>query len=1282
MASHGSNDGDEQEPKLDFSSDAFLSRREPVRELMHTFSTLYVDSEEENEGVASENEIEQQISDCSAPEPEKEKQEAPTQQQVQISGATLIEQLIERVTKLESRVEECVQQMHESVTFAECKAVEERVTYHLERECERVQKKMEFELQDLSKSMVDCLKRRDAQIDHKFKTLMPVMSTPKLPKSNLSAPASRAAVVNQTYHVPSSQLSCLEGMSMMSFHPPVKIEFPSFSNSEEEDPVTFIERCEEYVAIRPLNDCEILASLTSVLKGTAKDWWLAEKKNVQTWQRFKDIFLRSFLSEDYEEEAARRLLERKQGIKESIRDFAYHYRALCLRRNKDMSEREIVHAILRNCNPRLASLLRGTVRVVDDLVRFGTQIEKDFEESRRYWSQVNSETQQRRANVSREVVPRSSLANTRTMQSTKSVVQPEMITLPIILRGRYLKAMIDTGSTLSLIQESCWKQLQCQEPCKPSNGQSFLLANGQRQDAIGKLEWECELQGRKIDLTLYVMRDTDLTVPIILGMDFLLSSEIGLDFRRYQYHLPALEDDEKVETFSLLSQESGSTVHFYLALSTPVSSDETLQSIHDLIQKADMNHHSKEVLRELMLKWPTVCTNEIGQSSIIKHRIITNDEVPVRKRPYKLSREKQQFVDAEIQGLLDKKIIRPSISPYASPVVVVPKKDGGSRLCVDYRGLNAKTHLDAYPMPQIQDILESLHGTTVFSTLDLKTGYWQMEMEPESIQKTAFVTSAGLFEFLRLPFGLKNAAASFQRLMEHVLRDLRGKCCLIYIDDVVIFSENEEKHLQHLNQVFSCLSNAGLTLNLRKCNFFQKSLTFLGHVISGEGVKTDPSKVSAVCDFPVPQSLKDLQRFIGLAGWYHRFIPKFSEKAVSLHALKQKNATWVWTDECQTAFDTIKQDLTNAPVLIPPDLSKSFKVQTDASEFGLGAVLTQDLEGEEHVVAYASRLLRGPEKAYSVSEKECLAVIWAVEKWRTYLEGRPFEVITDHSALTWVFQHPKLSSRLTRWTIRLQGFQFTVKYRKGQSNVVPDVLSRSMEPVATSGRLTVVKAMKSPVKPAILPVNLSDLVTAQSEDSEVQELSKKADAQVDVDNTRVRYVCENGLLFRSVPSSHCGEKLQLVIPVSLRNEFLQYAHDNPLSGHLGRMKTLLRLMEVAYWPSMRADVWKYCKFCHICQKYKPNLSKLSGHLQSTPVVEPGYMLGVDLMGPFPKSGKQNEHLLVVVDYCSKWVELFPLRTAKAPQIARILVEEIFTRWGTPLTLYLIVEHSSHPILLT
>lgn len=267
--------------------------------------------------------------------------------------------------------------------------------------------------------------------------------------------------------------------------------------------------------------------------------------------------------------------------------------------------------------------------------------------------------------------------------------------------------------------------------------------------------------------------------------------------------------------------------------------------------------------------------------------------------------------------------------------------------------------------------------------------------------------------------------------------------------------------------------------------------------------------------------------------------------------------------------------------------------------------------------------------------------------------------------MTWVFQHPKPTSRLTRWTIRLQSFQFTVKYRKGQCNVVPDVLSRTQENIAPSDMLTVVEATKTKAFSVHSPVDLAQISAAQQKDIEIQELIGKASSQMDHDLSRVHYSLENGILFRSVPDGQKGLKLQLVIPEKHREEFLQYAHDNPSSGHLGRLKTLLRLLEIAYWPTLRADVWKYCKECQICQRYKPSFTKLSGYLQSTPVVEPCHMLRVDLMGPFPKSVKQNKHLLVVVDYCSKWVELFPLRTAKAPQIARILVEEIFTRWGTP-----------------
>ncbi|XP_047663303.1 uncharacterized protein LOC125140072 [Tachysurus fulvidraco] len=417
-------------------------------------------------------------------------------------------------------------------------------------------------------------------------------------------------------------------MSSLPLPPPVKLEFPSFSNGEEEDPVIFLERCEEYFALCPLCDYEILASLTSVLKGTAKDWWLAEKKNVKSWQQFKEVFLQSFLSEDYEEEVARKLMERKQGAKENIRDFAYHYRVLCLRKNKDMTDKEIVHAILRNCNPRLASLLRGNVKGVSELVRIGTQIERDFEESKRYWNQVNSESQQRKTTIAREATAKPSPANTRVMQPVKSLDQPEMVTLPIILQGRLFQALVDTGSTLSLIKEAFWKQLRGQEPCKTSNGQSFLLANGLRQEAIGKVVWECELQEKKMDVTLYIMRDTNLTVPLILGMDFLWSSGIVLDFRRSQYRLTRSEEsgDEEV-TFPLMIPESCASLHFYLAIPLPRVSEDTQQSIRDLVIKTNTNQQNKSLLEELMLNWPTVCTNEIGRTSIVKHRLITcNDE--------------------------------------------------------------------------------------------------------------------------------------------------------------------------------------------------------------------------------------------------------------------------------------------------------------------------------------------------------------------------------------------------------------------------------------------------------------------------------------------------------------------------------------------------------------------------------------------------------------------------------------------------------------------------------
>ncbi len=1251
MASQQNLEGDVSVPEADFSSTSFQAHREPLKDLINTFSDLYIDSDEDDRVSVVEPDDDSQLPPPPPPEIHDDGELE--------HKSALIHDLTSRLDTLEENVSNIQQQVKDQISVHECvamcKSVEEKLLYRVDRECGRVRKHLEVLIQDLGQSMVDCLKRRDKQIYRKLQASNPTISTPH-------QPINRTVIhrFDKDWH--SSTPPTADSISVIPYHPPVKLEFPKFSNHSEEDPLAFIEQCEEYFAVRPLTDEEIIASLTAVLGHTAKAWWSAEKKIIHNWQQFKESFLQAFLSEDYEDVAVRKLMERRQGVTESFRDFTFHYRALCLRWKEGMTEREMIQAILRNCNPRLASLLRGNLHTVHELVKVGTQIERDICESKKYWNQMNVDEQRKKNVMHQEVQRKNPPSSTRVVQTGEVNVQcnPRNLTIPLYIQDKQIAALIDTGSTLSLMQKSIWQQLCKEEVLLSSGGQTFLLANGHHQAAVGKVIWISKVYGVPVQTEFYVMNDADLAVPVILGMDFLSNSGMVLDFLHAQYILTTQENIVITHPFS--SQNTNlvaPTVNFYLALSPAPYKEEVLQSIRSLTAKADTDIQGQVQLEGLMLGWPTVCTHDIGHTTLVKHRILTTDEVPVRKRPYKVSFEKQTFIDEQIKELLDKDIIRPSTSPWASPVVVVPKKDDGSRFCVDYRGLNAKTPLDSYPMPQIQDILESLHGATVFSTLDLKSGYWQMEMDPDSVQKTAFVTSAGLYEFQRLPFGLKNAAASFQRLMESGLRELKGKCCMIYIDDVVIYSKSEQEHFQHIQQVFQCLSKAGLTLNLKKCNFIQKSLMFLGHIVSGQGIKTDPSKVLAVSAFPKPQSLKDVQRFLGLAGWYHRFIPYFSEKAAPLHALKQKNSTWTWTEQCQQSFEQLKLDLTKAPILATPDISKSFKVQTDASEVGLGAVLTQELEGIERVIAYASRLLKGAEKSYSVSEKECLAVVWAVEKWRPYLEGNPFEVVTDHAALTWAFQHPKPSSRLIRWTIRLQGFHFTVKYRKGQCNVVPDILSR------TPNSPNLLALTQIPIS-ANMPIDLTQIAIAQNNDPDIQEIISTIHKQTQPpDPTRLHYVIENGFLFRSTPDGQQGQKLQLVIPPVHRQAFLQYAHDNPLSGHFGKLKTLLRLLETVYWPTVRKDVWKYCKECHVCQQYKPVLSKLSGRLQSTPIVEPGYMLGVDIMGPFPKSNKQNEYLLVVVDYCSKWVEMFPLRSAKTPQIARILVEEIFTRWGTP-----------------
>lgn len=397
--------------------------------------------------------------------------------------------------------------------------------------------------------------------------------------------------------------------------------------------------------------------------------------------------------------------------------------------------------------------------------------------------------------------------------------------------------------------------------------------------------------------------------------------------------------DDRHKTWEALKWDSAEPeVNFYMAV---LEDDSTEQPANPLWEA------QPEAVRALLQEWPEVWTESTGATDVIKHKIWTTDELPVRKRAYRVSPQKQTVIEEELQKMLCNGVIEPSSSAWASPVVLTPRKDGTPRFCVDYRGVNAKTHHDAYPVPLVHEILESMQGAQYFSSLDLRSGYWQVAMDVESKQKTAMITHLGLFQFKVMPFGLRNAGATFQRLMERVLGELKEKICFVYIDDIIVFSRTQEQHLRDLDAVFQKLHQAQLTLNVKKCHLLQTQLDFLGHVVSSRGVEVDPSKVDAITACPAPTDLKSLQRFLGLVGWYHKFIPRLADIVSPLNNLKKKGVAWEWTAQCQAAFEQLKDRLQSSPVLAQPRPDLAFQVHCDASGVGLGAVLMQVIEGDE-----------------------------------------------------------------------------------------------------------------------------------------------------------------------------------------------------------------------------------------------------------------------------------------------------------------------------------------------
>ncbi|XP_075697048.1 uncharacterized protein LOC142662718 [Rhinoderma darwinii] len=498
-----------------------------------------------------------------------------------------------------------------------------------------------------------------------------------------------------------------------------------------------------------------------------------------------------------------------------------------------------------------------------------------------------------------------------------------------------------------------------------------------------------------------------------------------------------------------------------LAICCPPSDKEGDDSLPDLLHlsraggtlnQVPLGLHLSDIQKDdiLALLGPraSAFSSAPGRTTLTSHHVETQGQRPIQQAPYRVPEAVRDMIKSELADMKQLGIIRPSQSPWASPVVLVPKKDGTTRFCVDYRRLNDATKSDAYPMPRIDDLLDRLASARFVTTLDLSKGYWQIPLTENARERSAFITPFGLFEFLGMPFGMKNAPATFQRLVDRLLEQCQDFACA-YLDDIAIFSTSWEEHLKHLGIVLDHILAAGLTIRPDKCQLGMAEVQYLGHRVGGGTLRPEPAKVEAISNWPTPQTKKQVLAFLGTASYYRKFVSHFSALAKPLNDLTRKNMPRMvkWAPACEEAFTALKTALTTAPVLAAPDYKRRFLVQTDASTYGIGAVLSQiDAAGHEHPVAFISRKLLDREVAYATIEKECLAIVWALKKLQPYLYGRDFTIVTDHNPLTWLNRVSGDNGRLLRWSLSLQPYSFSIQYKRGSQHQNADGLSRQEEP--------------------------------------------------------------------------------------------------------------------------------------------------------------------------------------------------------------------------------------------